>query len=392
MITFLRKLFIKNYDKVGDEKVRDAHGILAATLGAIINIILVAFKLAIGILASSQAIISDAINNSSDLFSNAVTIFGFKLSNKAPDKRHPYGYQRSQYIAGMVVSFTIVAASLILIYQSINSLIAHDSNREINIYVFIVLSIAILLKLLQGLIYRGLGKAINSEVLKANMFDSLSDSVSTFVVLIASIIEFYNPDLWWVDGSTSLVVALFVFYGGVKMIMNTASPLIGITPNSDYVKKIIKDVLKVKGVLGVHDVMCHSYGPTKVYITLHCEVDGYVDAFKSHDVVDNVEKMISKKYGVFITIHMDPIDTKNKNFPMYKKQIREVLDRIAPGLKFHDLRAVEGPTHTNLIFDIVVPFKFKYKDSDVKRLVTEGLRKKNKKYNTVLEIDKDYLN
>ena len=391
MITFLRKLFIKNYKDIGNQKVREEHGILAAIGGIIINLVLFSIKLLIGIFTLSMSIISDAINNLTDLFSCLVNLVGFKFANKPADKDHPYGHERIEYIAGMIVSFVIVAVAILLAYSSVTKLISQEDVVKYNIWTFVVLGVAILAKLLLGYFYYGLGKAINSVTLKASMQDSFNDAISTGAVLIASLIQYYYPSAWWIDGGMSLLVSLFILYSGISMIKETASPLIGLSPNSEYVKKIINDILSYKGVLGVHDLMVHSYGPTKVFMTVHVEVDGYKNMFDSHDMIDNIESDIKRKYGVLLTIHMDPIDTKSEEVILIKQKLTELLGSIDKELSFHDVRVVSGKTHTNIIFDIVIPTDFKMSTADLAKIVRDELRKIKPNYFVVINFDENYI-
>lgn len=393
MVTLLRKLFIKDYKNVNNPKVREKHGILAALGGVFINLLLFGFKITIGLLTFSMSIISDAFNNLTDLFSCFVNLFGFKIASKPADKEHPYGHERVEYIAGMIVSFIIVAVAILLGYTSIMKLIQHDSELDFtnSIWVFVILGGAIVAKLLLGLFYYGIGKSINSIAIKASMQDSLNDVVCTSAVLIATVIQFFFRDLWWLDPAMSIAVALFILYSGIRMIFETASPLIGLTPDSEFVKNIIDNIKARKGVLGIHDLVIHSYGPTKIFITVHVEVDGYSDMFVAHDLIDNIEEEISHKYGVELTIHMDPIDTKSKEMPILKEKITEILEVINKDIKFHDLRLVAGPSHTNILFDVVVPPEIKIDIDELNKKVVESVDHLNKKYHCIIKIDQNYL-
>lgn len=390
MVTLLRKIFIKNYDKVNDPKVREKHGLLASIGGIFTNIILFVIKLIIGIFAGSMAIISDAINNLTDLISCVVSLFGFKLANKPADEDHPYGHERLEYITGMIVSFIIIAVGIVLGFTSIKSLISKDIDPTFTIASFIVLGVAIVGKVLLGLFYNGIGNAINSVSIKASRQDSFNDAISTTIVLIATIIKFYVPSLWWLDPSLSIAISLFILYSGIKLVGETVSPLIGLSPDSEFVQKITKEILSYKEILGIHDVICHSYGPSKIFMTLHAEVDGYANIMVIHDVIDNIEMSIGKKFGIEITIHIDPLDTKNPEIPLLKQKIKEVLNSIDENITFHDLRLVAGPTHTNVLFDVVIPNKLK----NEKEIILNTLRKKiqsfDSKYNLVIKIDSKY--
>ncbi|MFA7385302.1 MAG: cation diffusion facilitator family transporter, partial [Bacilli bacterium] len=282
MITFLRKLFIKNYQNTTDPKVRKSHGVFAAIGGIIINLLLFAFKLTIGLLTFSLSIISDAINNLTDLFSSFVNLFGFHIASKPADKEHPFGHQRVEYIAGMIVSFVVLAIAIMVGYTSISLLIEADKNRldfSSGIWAFIILGVSILLKIFLGLFYNGLGKAIDSVALKASMQDSLNDVYCTVAVLIATIVQYFYPQFWWLDLAMSLGVAFFITYLGIKMIIETASPLIGSTPDKELVKNIVADIKAHEEVLGVHDLLAHTYGPNKIFVSLHVELDGYQSMF-----------------------------------------------------------------------------------------------------------------
>ena len=391
MVTFLRKLFIKDYKNIGDPKVRTRHGVLASIGGIIINLLLFVFKIVIGIITASMSIISDAINNLTDLLSCFVNLIGFKMASKPADSEHPYGHERIEYIAGMIISFIIICVALLLGYTSIMKLVNQEKTTNYEISAFIILGVAIVFKIILGLFYRGIGKAINSVSLKASMQDSLNDAISTGVVLIAALIQYFYNDAWYLDAAMSLVVALFIFINGIKMVKETASPLIGISPSSQMVQDIINEVKGHKGILGVHDVICHSYGPTKLFITLHAEVDGYANMFDSHEIIDNIESEVNKRYGAICTIHMDPIDTRSKELKALKPIIEDTLISFNEHLSFHDLRIVTGKGHSNIIFDVVIPMGF----NDTAKLLI-ALRKEirliNPKYNVVINVDHDFTN
>ena len=391
MVTFLRKLFIKNYQNVEDEKVREKHGVLASIIGIVFNTILFVIKLLIGIFTASMSIISDALNNMTDFGSSIVSLLGFKLAGKDADKEHPYGHQRIEYITGMITSFIIILVAGLLIYNSVLTLVNQDSSTSYSIRAFVILGISIVLKLILGFIYSGLGKAINSVALKANRQDSFNDAISTSIVLIASIIQYFFVDLWWLDSSISILVALFILYSGIKMVKETASPLIGEVPDFNLIQKIVKDIKSYDGVLDVHDVMFHSYGPTKTFMMCHVEVDGYKDMFKSHDLIDNIEKEISSKYKILLTIHMDPVDTKSEEIPKLHEIIEKTLQNLDKNLSFHDLRVVSGPTHTNVIFDVAIPIGVKENKLTITKTLRAEIKKYDSKYNLVINFDDNYI-
>lgn len=391
MVNLIRRIFIKDYQNVRDKKVREKHGLVASIGGVIVNIILFVVKFLIGVLVGSRAIISDAINNLTDLVSNIVSLFGFKIASRPADKKHPYGHERVEYITGMIVSFIIIAVAIVLGYTSIMALLSHDVNVTFTIASFIVLAVAIVGKILLGLFYNGMGKAIDSVSLKANMQDSMNDAISTGAVLVSSLVIYFVPSLWWLDPVVSIAVAIFILYSGIKLVMETVSPLIGLTPDSDFVKEILKEVMSFEGVLGIHDLVVHSYGETKIFITLHVEVDAYVDVMESHDLIDNIESEIGKKFGVELTIHMDPVDTKNPEIVTLKEEIAKALGKFNAGLTFHDLRIVKGVTHTNVLFDIVLPLECHLNQDEVVKEIKKTISNLDKKYRTVIKIDNAYI-
>lgn len=391
MVNLLRKLFIKNYQKVDDSEVRAKHGILAAVGGIFINILLFLFKLIIGLLTGSISIVSDSFNNLSDLFSCFVNLIGFKLAKKPADYEHPYGHARIEYIAGMIVSFIILAIGALLLIESSKKLMVGSATLTFSYYVYIILGFSILMKILLVIFYRKIGKIINSVTLKASMSDSLNDVITTSVILIAYIIQSVFPNLWYLDSVLSILVALLIIYNGIKMIKETASPLIGGSVDSELIKNIVKDIKNHKEVLGVHDILSHTYGPNNIYISLHVEVDGYQNVFVSHDLIENIENEINEKYHVKTLIHMDPIDTKSEEIKTLKPFIEEEINKFDKRISFHDLRLVKGPTHTNVIFDILVPLEDAFVDEMVK-ILKEKITKLDPKYRVIINIDYDLSN
>lgn len=391
MIKFIRRIFIKDYTNVKDKTVREKHGLVASIGGIITNLILFGIKFLIGILAGSRAIISDAINNLTDLVSNVVSLFGFKIASKPADKDHPYGHERVEYVTGMIVSFIIIAVAIVLGYTSVMALINHEENLSFSVASFIVLGVAIVGKILLGLFYHGMGKAIDSVSLKANMQDSVNDAISTGAVLVSSIVIYFVPTLWWLDPAISIGVAVFILYSGIKLVRETVSPLIGLTPDSEFVQDIVHDVESFEGVLGIHDLVIHSYGQTKIFIILHVEVDAYKNVMESHDLIDNIELQIGEKYGVELTIHMDPVDTRSEEIVSLKETVSNAIAKYNERITFHDLRVVKGPTHTNVLFDIVFPIESKLNKEEILEDIKKSIKDLDKKYFTVIKVDNNYI-
>lgn len=400
MVNLLRKLFIKNYQNVEDPNVRQKHGFLASIVGIITNLLLVVFKLTVGILIFSVSIISDALNNLTDMGSSVVNLFGFKLANKPADKEHPFGHERIEYIAGLIISFVVIAIAVVLGYTSVMKLINNAgtdySNPTVNIAMFIILGVAIITKAFQGLFYRKMAKIIDSVSLKASAQDSINDVITTSTVLVATIVEYIlyiNGYDVHIDGWMGLAVSIFIIITGIKLVIETSNPLIGVTPDSKLVHSVVQDILAYPNVLGVHDLMCHSYGPTKLFMTIHVEVDYRRDILVSHDLIDNIEKEISAKYNVLLTIHMDPIVVDSPQINELKARTEEILSHFPDGeqLSFHDFRTVEGPTHTNILFDVVIPTDSKISDDELLKYLKTEFKKINPNYFLVVNFDRNYV-
>lgn len=398
MTNLLRRLFIKNYRNVTNSKVRHSHGILASSVGIVTNLLLFAFKIFIGIIVGSMSIISDAINNLTDMASCFINLFGFKLANKPADKEHPFGHERIEYIAGIIISFFIIIIAVVLGYTSVMKIIdgnVYDYTKHIpsTVATFIILLIAILVKLWQGFFYRKMGKLINSVSLKANAQDSLNDVVSTTAVLIAMSIEcilVFNGHYIQIDGYMGVLVSVFIVVMGIKMVLESSNPLIGEAADSEIVKTITKEILSFPGVLGVHDLMSHSYGPTKIYMTIHVEVDSKIDVMVSHDLMDTIENKIQEKYGVLLTVHMDPIDNSSEEVLSLKTQAIDILHRYNSLLSLHDFRVVSGPTHTNVLFDVLLPYDCNIKEEELLNYLKTSFYKINPTYFLVIKFDHTY--
>ena len=388
MVNLLAKLFIKNYKNVEDDKVRTSYGTMAGIFGIVTNFILVVIKLFIGILSFSISIIADAINNLSDMGSSLLTIIGFKISNKPADKDHPYGHQRVEYIISLIIAMIIAFVGLELFTTSIEKIITPDEIK-FEVITFVVLGVAIVLKAVQGLFYLSASKKIDSLSLKASAKDSINDCISTTAVLIGTIISKVSG--YNVDGIVGILVSGFIMYSAIMLIKETMSPLIGEKPDPELVEKVSRTVLSYPKILGIHDMITHLYGPSKVFISLHAEVDANDNVLVSHDLIDNIEQDIKKEFGIELVIHMDPIETNNIELNNASIIVREVLKEIDPVLMFHDFRMVKGESHTNFIFDVLAPFNFRLSDEELVELIKLKVRERNDKYRCVILIDKDYV-
>ena len=399
MVNLFRKLFIKNYKNTNDSSVRQAHGKLACLVGVVSNFVLFIMKILIGFFAGSISIIGDSFNNLSDMGSSCITLLGFKMAAKPADEDHPYGHERFEYISSLVVSILIIVIGVTLFSESITKFITNLSNPTINNYsviTFVILGVSILVKLWQGYFNRLMGKIINSISLEATATDSINDVIATSAILVAAIITYIWPELKLfgyfisIDSLMGIGVSIFIVISGVRVIKETIDPLIGMGPESDFVKQIVKDIMAYEGVLGVHDILCHMYGPTKCFMSLHVEVDCRCDMMECHDLIDNIEREIGLKYHLQLVIHMDPVDTFSEEIIKYREIISNTLKDISSELSFHDFRIVEGRTHTNLIFDCVVPFDFYLSNEQIKELLQKAFDNWEKIIFLVINFDVEY--
>ena len=388
MVNFLAKIFIKDYQNIESEKVRNKYGILAGIFGIISNFILFVIKIIIGLISASISIIADAINNLSDMGSSLLTLVGFKISGKPADKDHPFGHQRIEYIIGLIIAMLIIFIGFELFTTSVDKLI-HPVESSMTIPVLIILVVAIIFKFLQGLFYSSVAKKINSIALKASSKDSMNDVISTSFVLLGALLSYFFT--YNFDGIFGLVVSGLIIITGIKLVKEGIDPLIGEKPDKDLMNKVVNKVLSYDGVLGIHDLMAHMYGPQKCFVSLHVEVDSKVDVLLSHDLIDNIEKEVKEEFNVELVIHMDPIETNNETLMEYVKILKEVVSEIDDSIRFHDVRLVVGETHKNLIFDLLVSFEFKYTDEELIDLVKTKIREKDPIINCVIQIDKDYV-
>lgn len=386
-----RKAFIKNYENVTAPKVRNRYGVCAGIIGIVSNAILFVIKIVAGIIGGSITIIADAINNLSDAGSSVVTLVGFKLSSTPPDKDHPFGHARYEYVTGLLVSMMVLFLGIALLKSSIEKVIS-PTPVEVSVFTYVVLSVSIVLKLVQMLVYTDFSKAISSNALKASAQDSRNDSLTTLAVLISTIIidvcgDRINPKVS-VDGIMGIAVSLFIIVSSVLLLKDAISPLLGEKPPKELVDKITAKILSYDGVIGVHDLVVHSYGANHCFVVAHVEVPADVDIVKSHDVIDNIEHDMWNDMHVRLNIHMDPIDTKNKQLAHLKERVRMAVYALDPELSIHDFRMVNGDTHVNLVFDVVVPYDSKITLNDVHSACEKEFENDETKYYFVIDMDR----
>lgn len=388
---FIRKLFIKDYQDTQNPKVRFRYGLVAGIFGIISNALLCVFKLIVGVVGNSITIIADAINNLSDAGSSVVTLVGFKLSATPPDNDHPFGHARYEYITSLLVSVTVLFIGILLLKSSIEKCITPEE-VGVSVYTYIVLGVAIAMKLVQMLIYLDFSKAINSGALKASAADSRNDVLATVAVLISTIVidvagDKISPKVS-VDGIMGIAVSAFIIVSSILLIKEAMSPILGEKPPKELVDKITAKILSYDGVIGVHDLVVHSYGENHCFVVAHVEVPADVDITKSHDVIDNIEHDFWNEMHVRITIHMDPVDTKNRQLAVLKLRAQNAIANLDENLSLHDFRLVSGQTHTNMLFDVVIPYGSKITLDDVKDALKKEFGNDPVKYFFVIDMDR----
>ena len=388
MNNFIFKTFIKDWENVKDAKVRDKYGKLAGIVGILSNTLLCIMKILVGLISGSIAIVADAVNNLADASSSLITLIGFKLAGMPEDKEHPYGHARIEYLAGLLVSVIIIVVGFELGKSSVEKIIS-PTPTEFSATVVIVLVLAIAIKIWQAVFNISAGKRIHSLTLMATGADSRNDVISTSVVLISLIIgHVFDVQI---DGYMGVLVALFIMWSGVSLVKETVSPLLGEAPDPEMVRDIETIANSYDGVIGIHDLAVHNYGPGKVFASLHVEVDAAVDVMLSHDMIDNIEHDIAKKLGINCTVHMDPIDLSDPNREPLKHVLMETVGRLDGICNFHDLRIVPGPTHTNVVFDIAVSPECKLSNEEISEKFARAVASYNPNFHAVVEFDRAYV-
>lgn len=385
MVTILTKLFIKNHENTKDPGVRQAYGMLCGIVGIFFNLILFTTKALAGFFSHSIAITADAVNNLSDAASSIITLVGFKLAGQEPDSGHPFGHGRIEYISGLLVSILIVLMGFELVKSSITK-IFHPEAPDFSPFIVGILLFSILVKCYMAFYNRRIGSRIGSVAMKATSIDSLSDVVATTVVLIGTIVSYRTGFI--IDGYCGVLVGMFILYSGFVAAKDTISPLLGQPPEPELVQQINDIVLSYDDVTGIHDLIVHNYGPGRTLISLHAEVPADGNILTLHDTIDTIEHELRRKLNCNAVIHMDPVSTNDPETLSLKAEVNGYLDQIDPKLSMHDFRVVKGPTHTNLIFDIVVPYDYPVSDKQVTDSVTERIRMNHPDFYTVIDVDK----
>lgn len=387
MLTVLARIFIKDYKNYEDNSVREKYGILCGAVGIFLNFLLFIVKFILGSLSSSVAMVADGFNNLSDAASSIIQVIGFKLSSKKPDFEHPFGHGRLEYISGLVISFFVILMGVELFKSSVFAIKNPSKIEHVNETVIIMCG-AILVKLYMYFYNHSISKKINSVVMYAAAVDSLGDMISNVVVIVSIVASKFTD--FPVDGFGGIIVAVLILKTGYETAKETVMPLLGAAPDSEFVKSVEQEVLRHKPICGVHDLIIHDYGHGRVMISLHAEVPGNLSVFELHDVIDNAESDVSKKFNCNITIHMDPVDVNNRRLKNLKTAVKEEVEKISPELKAHDIRMSFEKTHTDLIFDLVKPFGFKLTDEDIKTQLNNAIRKRFDGVNCVITVEQPF--
>ncbi|MBQ8588115.1 MAG: cation transporter [Clostridia bacterium] len=387
MLKFLVKLFVRQ--GLSPVAERESVGKLAGFFGIVCNALLCAIKLAVGVISGSISVIADALNNMTDALSSVITVVCFKLSGKPADKDHPYGHERIEYVATLLLAFLIVFIGYELLKTSADRII-NPKFSPLSPLTAIVLIVSIAGKLFMSVTYRGFADMIDSPVLRAAGQDSLNDVISTAAILAAAVAgTLLNVSL---DGYAGALMSLFIIWSGITLVREALNPILGSAPDKEFVNKIACRVMSYDGVIGIHDLIVHSYGPNKTFASVHAEVDANGDVLASHDIIDNIEREVSQEMGIELVIHMDPIVTDDEMVSDARGKVEEIVEEIDPVLSIHDFRMVPGNTHTNLIFDVVLPFEFRYSDDAVaQKIQTRVFEMLGREYFCVINFDRDYL-
>ena len=387
MTKLLIKLFIKNAN-VNTQKGRELYGRLAGVVGIVCNLLLSVMKLIIGTVSNSVSITADATNNISDAGSSIVTLVGFRLSGKPADKDHPYGHARIEYISSLIISFLILLIGCSIFKESVTKIIKPEESL-FNISTVIVLVASIFVKLWLAVFNTYLGKLIDSKALEATAIDSRNDVITTFAVLVASIISHFTG--FNLDGYMGVIVSVFIFISGINLVKETLDPLLGQPPTKEMFETIENKILSYNNVLGVHDLMVHSYGPNTYFASAHIEMDAKIDVLICHDIMDQIERDFKSELNIHLVVHLDPTILDSPEINELKEMVAEIINEIDEELTFHDFRVVVGEENKNVLFDVVVPPEYKYSDEELEKIITEKISEvSNGKIFTVLVIDHSY--
>ena len=388
LLNFILRRFVPNYEHTADTAVRRSYGTLAGITGIILNLLLFAGKLAAGLLAGAISVTADAFNNLTDAASSVVTLVGFRLAGQKPDADHPFGHGRIEYLAGLAVSLIILLVGVELGKSSIQKII-HPEETQLSLLTAGILIVSVLVKLWMSWFNRGLGRRINSETLKAAATDSRSDAISTAAVLVGLVISRLTS--LPLDGWIGVLVALLILKAGFEAAKSTLDPLLGQAADPQVVKEIEDLILSHAQIIGIHDMIIHDYGPGRRMMSVHAEVPCDTDVLAVHDIIDHIEREIEERFSIQAVIHMDPIQVGDPVVDGLRELTARLAREIHPDITIHDFRITAGPLHTNLIFDMVVPYEASLSDEQVRTAMAEKLTAVSSNYYAVIDVDRSYV-
>lgn len=385
-MNFLVRRFIKNYQDTKDANVRTSIGKLSGIVGIFSNLFLFVIKFVIGTIVHSVSIQADGVNNLTDAGSNIISILSFHLANKPADKDHPFGHERTETIASLFVGILILVLGFETAKESISKVI-HPGSIDFRIASVIILLISIIVKFWMYAYNKKLSKTYDSSLLEATALDSISDVCGTTAVLVSTLL---SPVLHFnLDGYMGIVVSGIILYGAYGLLRDMINSLIGEAPDPELVHNIVDMIMAHPAILGVHDMMLHNYGPNKIFASAHVEVDSSKDIFETHDHIDNIEREVKESMNIDLVLHMDPVKVNDLETELYRAKVVEAIHQIDPKWGFHDFRIVSGPTHVNLVFDLVIPFEEKYTQEEIEEMLLKHIDSDKKIY-LVLTIDHPY--
>lgn len=385
MITLFARIFIPNHTQTDTPKVRQSYGMLCGAVGILLNLILFAGKILAGLLSGSIAITADAFNNLSDAGSSIVTLLGFKLAGQKPDSDHPFGHGRLEYISGLVVAFLILLMAFEL-FKSSAGKILHPEKPEFSVLIAVILLVSIAVKCYMAFYNHRIGRLIDSVAMAATATDSLSDVCATSIVLLSLLVSHFTGFV--ADGYCGIAVAVFILIAGINAAKDTINPLLGQAPDPAFVKQVNDIVLSYEGIIGIHDLMVHNYGPGRIHLSLHAEVPADGNILEMHDLIDLIEHRLRDELNCSAVLHMDPICVNDPETDHLHTMVRNLLADIDPCISMHDFRIVKGPTHTNLIFDVVVPYSYKLSDNALVEIITYKIKSEAPDCFAVIDVDK----
>ncbi len=384
----LVKRFVKDYDKYEEPSVRTAYGLFASTIGILCNLFLFFVKLSVGIILQSVSVTADAFNNLSDAASSIIGFVGVKMASKPADKDHPFGHGRIEYIAALIVSFLVIEVGMTFLKNSFEK-IRNPEMIMFHTILVCILASSVCVKLWLGLLNRRLGRRINSSVMKATAADAFGDVMTTTTTIVSLLICHFSGRN--IDGFVGLAVSLLVIWSGISIAKDTLAPLIGEAVDPELCRQIVELVEGYDGILGTHDLIVHSYGPSKSMASIHAEVSNHAAIEESHEVIDRIEREVARKLNIMLVIHMDPVETEDAQVLQHRQLVKQVLSEIDPMLSFHDFRMISGQKQVNLIFDLVVPHDYKKsRQTKLQEQIVEAIREKDERCQCVITVENSY--